>query len=294
VLVAGWPGFARRRGELIHPGLLARFGMRSVLSLPLHGVSARGRLFVLDQRRASADDLALGEVMARQVEIVLDDQYAAQKLQLAAAAEERERLARDLHDGVIQSLGGAVLRLETAGRLLIEDPSRVGELLREAQDLLASEQRDLRTMMGSARSTAYDPGLPGNLLAERLAEVVDRIERHWNLVAELEVDFATSSISSATAHAIDRITHEALVNAARHGGAREARVAVRRERDAVLLTIADRGRGFPFRGVYDWAALQARELGPLSLKKRIASAGGSLQISSTEEGARLEVVLPLR
>ena len=61
----------------------------------------------------------------------------------------------------------------------------------------------------------------------------------------------------------------------------------------VRITVADNGRGFPFRGDYDHAALTALRLGPVTLKERVAALGGTLAIASTESGARLEIALPL-
>jgi signal transduction histidine kinase len=285
---------ARWHGEPLHPGLRERFAVRSVLALPLAGEGASGWLLALDKPHLSADDLALGEVVARQVQAELDQLYLVQRLQEAAAAEERVRLARDLHDGVIQSLGGAALRLETARRMLADDPVRAGERLVEIQDLLQAEQQDLRSFV-------RDPGLreaeaqgPGAEVKARLAEVGQRVERYWGLAVQLSAELPAERISPSLAHEVQRIVQEALVNAAKHGHARAAAVSAGLDGEELRVTVADDGHGFPFRGDYDFAALKALKLGPVTLKQRIAAAGGSLHISSSEAGARLDIHLPLR
>src|SRR5438128_2514561 len=98
------------RGAPIHPALVSRFAMKAVLSLCVRGESVEGRLFVLDKRRFIADDLVLGEVVGSHLSESLDHLLLTRRLRQAAATEERVRLSRDLHDGVLQSLTGAALK----------------------------------------------------------------------------------------------------------------------------------------------------------------------------------------
>lgn len=287
-------GLARWRGAPLHAGLQARFEVRSVLALALGGTAVSGRLFALDKPRLSADDLVLGEGVARRVEAELEQLYFVERLQEAAATEERVRLARDLHDGVIQSLGGAALRLETARRLLAVDPEAAAETLVQLQDLLVAEQQELRGFIRDPGLRRGDPQGRGGELRDRLEASRRRVERYWGLAVELTADLAAATISPALAHEVDRIVHEALVNAAKHGQAGRAKAAVGVEENDLRITIEDDGHGFPFRGDYDFARLRALKLGPVTLKQRIAAAGGSLHISSTEAGARLAIHLPLR
>jgi signal transduction histidine kinase len=287
-------GLTRWRGEPLHAGLRARFEIRSVLALALGGADVSGWLFALDKPRLSVDDLALGESVGRRVEADLEQLYLVERLQEAAATEERVRLARDLHDGVIQSLGSAALRLETARRLLAEDPAAAAQVLAETQDLLVAEQQDLRGFIRDPGLPRRDPRGRGGELRQRLEASRQRVERYWGLTVDLTADLADGAVSPALAHEVDRIVHEALVNAAKHGKATRAKVAVGVEEDAVRIAVEDDGHGFPFRGDYDFAALRAGKLGPVTLKQRIAAAGGSLCISSHAAGARLAIELPLR
>ena len=117
-------GLQRWRGSPLDAGLRERYSLRALLSLPLQSESGEGRLFFADKAVMTSDDLVLGEVVAGVVAARLDHFYLTQTLQEAVTTEERLRLARDLHDGVLQSLTGIGLRLAAVRGLLEEDPKR--------------------------------------------------------------------------------------------------------------------------------------------------------------------------
>ncbi len=137
-------GLARWRGIPLDPELRQRFDIRAVLSVPIAAESLEGWLFFTDKRSMTSDDLVLGEIVAGVMAARLDHFYLNQRLQESVATEERIRLARDLHDGVLQSLTGIGLRLAAVRGLLDENPRRPGIAWRRLQGLIAREQRDLR------------------------------------------------------------------------------------------------------------------------------------------------------
>jgi signal transduction histidine kinase len=286
-------GLHRVQGPPLHPDLQTRFAIGAILSLRLQGEVVKGRLFCLDKSGLTVDDLLLGEFAARQVASCLDHFYLQRRLQQAAATDERIRLARELHDGVLQSLTGAALQLQTVGPLLETDRQAARDRLLGIQRLLLEEQRDLRFFVQELRPAPL--GLPGvdSSLAVRLKQLAERIERHWGLRVELRAERVEAPISEALLREIYLIVHEALVNAARHAQASTARVGVELLADRVRIVVADDGRGFRFRGRYDHAALTDMKLGPVTLKERIAALHGSIVIDSQEAGARLEIILPL-
>lgn len=286
-------GITRWRGAPLHPDLQKRFAADAVLSLLLPGESIEGRLFFFDKRSMTSDDLVLGGIVARQVAARLDHFYLLQKLKQAAVTEERMRLARDLHDGLLQSLTGAALQLQTLGRLLQENPGVAQERLLDIQRLLAAEQRDLRIFIQELRPTPAVAPDADFSLAARLAELGQRFETHWGLRVELKMNPVEAQVSESLANQVYRIVHEALANAARHAGASVARVEVGAQDNHVRILVADNGHGFRFRGHYDHAALTEGKMGPVSLRERIDSLHGSLAIDSSESGARLEIQLPL-
>ena len=282
------------RGAPVHPELRSRFGMRAVLCARVHGQCVDGRLFSLDKRSLTADDLVLGEIIAWHVAASVDHLLLSQRLEQAAAAEERVRLSRDLHDGVLQSLTGAALKLETVQRLWETHQQAARERLSEIQRLIAEEQRNLRLFIRDSKLGPLGAMAGETSLDERLRELVRRLESVWGLQVELLLDSLGTGIADGLAYEICHIVQEALVNAARHAGASQVRVALRRQDGQVRITVADNGHGFAFHGHYDHSALTSLQLGPVLLKQRVESLGGALEIDSTKDGAHLEIALPYR
>jgi glucose-6-phosphate-specific signal transduction histidine kinase len=208
----------------------------------------------------------------------------------AVAAEERIRVARDLHDGVLQALTGVGLRLAAVRSLLEKDPRAAREALESVQRLLTLEQRDLRFFIQELKPkprTAAEVSL-----AFRVTELVHRIELEWGLRAELRADGLEEPMAESLAREVYNVVRESLVNAARHGEASAVRLVIRRNGGRLFITVADNGRGFPFQGRLTHADLAAGTVGPRNLFERVASLGGSLSLESGAAGARLEIDLP--
>ncbi len=108
----------------------------------------------------------------------------------------------------------------------------------------------------------------------------------------LELEHLDEQRVNALADDVPHIVQEAVVNAARHGGASEVGVRADLRNGSLCVTVSDNGRGFAFRGHYDHAALAALRRGPVMLKERVNTLGGTLSIDSTAGGARLEIELP--
>jgi signal transduction histidine kinase len=281
------------RGAPIHPGLQARFAMRAVLCLPLRGECLEGHLFALDKSRMTTDDLLLGDVVGNHVASSIDQSLLARRLRRAAAVDERNRLSRDLHDGVLQSLTAAALQLQTVQGLWDAEPRAARERLAATQLLIAHEQRGLRHFIRESKLAAVGPTAADAGLRAGLLEVVQRLERIWGMRVALQMDAVDHEGPHPLTNDICLIVQEAVVNAARHAAASEVCVAVARANGDLCVVVTDNGRGFPFRGEYDHAALAALQLGPVMLKERVKSIGGTVGIRSTSAGARLDIRLPL-
>ncbi|HVG09333.1 MAG TPA: sensor histidine kinase [Thermoanaerobaculia bacterium] len=208
----------------------------------------------------------------------------------AAGTEERIRVARDLHDGVLQSLTGVGLRLAAVRSLLEKDPRAARESLESVQRLLTLEQRDLRFFIQELKPRPRSQAEVS--LAFRVTELVHRIELEWGLRAELRADGLEEPMPETLAREVYNVVRESLVNAARHGEASAVRLVVRRERDRLFISVADNGRGFPFEGRLTHAELAKGTVGPRNLFERVASLDGTLELESGAEGARLEIDLP--
>lgn len=222
----------------------------------------------------------------------MDQSLLSRRLRRAAAADERMRLTRDLHDGVLQSLTGAALQLETVQRILDSDPQSARERLAAIQRLIVEEQRDLRFFIRVSKLAPSGIVAGGGSLSTTLRQLVARLEDLWGLHVDLNLEQMGDGTSDALAYDICFIVQEALVNAARHAAASEVRVAIARSNGSIHVAVADNGRGFPFEGDYDDAKLDALQLGPVMLKERVKALGGTLIVHSTPSGARLDIHLP--
>ena len=176
----------------------------------------------LDKAEPTLDDLVLTEIVGGVIAARLDAFFLTEQLRQASATEERIRLARDLHDGVLQSFTGIALRLAAIRRMMDSDPAAAIAALEDTQRMLASEQRDLRFFIQELKPAAAAP--ESAPLEARLHELAQRMEREWDLRVELQLGDQSDCLPVALGRDIYHIVREALVNAARHGSASLARV----------------------------------------------------------------------
>lgn len=203
---------------------------------------------------------------------------------LRAVDDERGRIARDLHDGVVQDLAGVAFTLaaaERTGRVGTVDPDRLGE----AADRVRRSVRALRSLVVEI----YPPDLHGDGLPAALSDVLAR-ELPFVAGAALDVDPALPELRPEHVELVYRVAQEGLRNVARHAGAGAVRVSLHREGGAVVLGIADDGRGCdPERLAVLPGHLGLRALGGLA-----ATAGATLTLESAPaRGATLRLEVPL-
>jgi len=278
-------------GEPVDPDFARRFTPGALVSVPIRGDTFEGRLFVVDKRDSTLDDLVLAEIVAGVIAARLDTFYLTKELSQAAATEERIRLARDLHDGVLQSFTAIALRLAAIRRVMGSDPAAAASAVADVQRVLASEQRDLRFFIQELRPSATPP--EHGDLDGRLNDLAARMEREWDLRVELRLDGLGTRLPPSLCRDVYHIVREALVNAARHGAASVAQVTVGQTGvDTIAVSIADNGRGFPFLGRYSADDLANMNLGPKTLRERVRAINGSLTLQSGPTGAELNILLP--
>jgi len=236
----------------------------------------------------SQDDRIL-EGAGRQATAEVNRFFSRDKLEL----DERMRMARELHDGVLQSLAGAALQLEAISRLIDIDPKAAQEHLRAVGEVIAVEQRELRRWIERLQPATSASIATGADLAAALEKLRERAEWQWGFKVDLSVEGA-GTIPRTLGDEIYRIVQEALTNAGRHAHARAVRAAVTLDTgsDPVRIIVSDDGCGFPFRGHYDHAELAARRIGPRSLRERVGLLGGELALTSELSGTEIDVTLP--
>lgn len=286
-------GLARWRGLPLHPELRERLGPAPVLGVRIRAGSFDGHLLLVGKAGMTSDDLLLAEAVAGMVAARLDSVYLTRSLAESAATEERIRLARDLHDGVLQSLTGVGLRLEGVRRLIEEYTGEAAEQVEKLQHLLSLEQRDLRFFIEELKpqpvtSTGETAGL-----TRQVSELVQRLELEWGLRVELATDGLEEEIPEGLEREIYHIVREAMVNAVRHGEASEVKLEIHTRGDRITIAVSDNGSGFPFDGSFSHAELVRRNLGPRNLRERVSALNGTVALDTSRSGVRLEILLPL-
>jgi NarL family two-component system sensor histidine kinase LiaS len=200
-----------------------------------------------------------------------------------AALEERNRLARDLHDSVKQQVFATAMQVGSARELLHEDPGAAKNHLNAAQELARQAQAELNAILREFRPTSLkDKGL-----VQSLKESLD----DWSRVNDIESEVRTKGefpLSLEIEQALFRVSQEALSNIARHSQASQVGVELVVENDQVVMNISDDGIGF------DIAAVEGKGVGLQSMRERVEAWGGNLRVESIPgQGTRLTAQIPL-
>lgn len=282
------------QGSPLHKKLQERFAINTVLVSRLKGEKNSGYLMVLDKKTMTGDDLALCGIVAHEMTARFDNCFLVKQLQQTATSDAQVRLARDLHDGLLQSLTGVALQLESARQLIETEPQTARQCIHEIQQLLAAEQRELRLHITELRPYLPDRQQVEDFdLADRLEKLTEQIRLQWDLAVDITLHLPVPLLTRSMAREIYFIVNESLINAVRHAGASCVRAELSFDLDRVRITVIDDGHGFPFRGLYELDTLLATKLGPMTLKERIFALEGTLSIDSQETGAHLDITLPL-
>ena len=261
---------------------------RTILAMNITGDTMQGRLLFLDRRDFSADDGMLAEIVGRLVATRIDQLNVAERMRTAAVAEERIRVARDLHDGLLQSLTGAALQLQTLYKLVGTDDDAVRRRLQRVQELIEDDQRELRTFISGLRPHRESTTIP---LGVRLLDLADRFERQWDVAVSVLVEPPLPTLDDELAGEIFNLVSEGVANAAKHAEATHIDATVCSSDGRIEITITDDGKGFPFHGEFDLQMLDELRRGPVTLKERVASLGGELVLQSSEAGVKLLIRL---
>jgi two-component system sensor histidine kinase DegS len=201
--------------------------------------------------------------------------------------EERQRLAREIHDGPAQTLANAIFQMEFCLRLLEKDPSRLpGELARLKEDL--------REGLADTRYFIFDlrPGPLADLgLPMTIQRYLNNYQSRFNIAVSTDLEDDLPRLTAAKELAVFRVIQEALQNTRKHSGASQATVALRREGDTLVTSVTDNGRGFEMGTVGDGGN---RHFGLLSMRERAQLVQGDLQITSQPgKGTRMTLRMPL-
>ena len=209
-------------------------------------------------------------------------------LTMNAVMQERERMSRELHDGVAQLVADLLLRLDTIKELVDGERSQEAEAELERLHGVADEiYEDIGDSIAGLRTNVADRGL-----VRALQDYVDQFEERHQISTTLQTDDAADQLSPPAALQIFRFIQEALTNIRKHAAAREATVTLSSHSpDQLSVVIADDGQGFTPGGQNHG---KARPLGLTSMREWIEFLGGIFQVSSQPgSGTQVTATVPI-
>ena len=262
--------------------------MHSFLGVPVsvkgHSV---GDLYLTNKRGApefSEDDQTLVERFAAHAGLAIENARLSERVQALAVVEERERIGRDLHDGIIQRIYAVTLGLDDVPEIAIQDPAAAAERVERAIDALHAAIGEIRTFIYGLR-----PGLDGpGGIASALETLAEETRLHTPLRIEVQAA-AAPGLSAAVSGELLNIAREAISNAARHAFGTSVTLDIAVENGELRMEVADDGTGFDAA-----AAPGAGHHGLDNMRRRAESLGGRLLVESEQgRGTRIIVALPL-
>jgi signal transduction histidine kinase len=241
-----------------------------------------------DQDRKLAGLLAQDLARAIAVRSYIQQLEAIPGVILEAVDGERRRIGQDIHDGVLQFLGGVALSLDRAQRLLESNPAKAEMIIDGIIDQALATTDDTRALV-------YDLSLPG----VRRGRLVEQAYRHTRSVCEavgVQLDWRArrterwQQVQGGRAIHVYRILQEALYNAIRHGRPEHIRVILDVVGDEFVMDIIDDGAGMHLA-----KAEKQNGLGLVAMRERARLLGGQLWVSSSPgKGTTVRLVFPIQ
>jgi signal transduction histidine kinase len=267
--------------------------MRSLVAVPILGESRfRGNLYLAEKpggERFTADDEETLARFATSAAITIDHAYLHQQLAALAVAQERLRIAHEMHDGLAQVLAYVNTKAQAVREFL--RAGRADEAARQLDQLAGAA----REVYGDVRESII--GLRGAAGADwRLAEALGEYVASWQLQAgvacQLRVD-AGLHLPQAVELQLLRIVQEALANVRKHAQARRVEIDLQQRGPNLLLTVRDDGVGFK---PLELGRSEFPRFGLATMRERAESIGGKLVVGSSPGGGtliKLELPVPL-
>lgn len=249
-------------------------------SAPFATEHYRGRAFVIDPGHPTDDMLSLTEIVAGRIAFELEQFALMRELASAAGWRERGRLARDLHDSVLQDLTAAGLQLKIASQ---QKPETMQGSLGLIGKMLQEQQRRIRRFVENAQSKSDNET---QVLKERLEAFSHALSSQWACMLSIQVNPADTRVPNSTLAALCQIVSEATANAARHGKADRVDVSIQVAPAGLDISICDNGVG-----VTDLK--RKGEIRPQSIEARVVDLGGQLQLDPSIRGFLMRIIIPL-
>ena len=201
-----------------------------------------------------------------------------------AVSEERNRVAREMHDSLGHSLTVAVVQLEGAEKLIPKDPDRAAGIINDMRAQLKNALGELRATLAQLR--ADDPDEVVGNLSMALTELKNNFAQATSLDIQLELPDHMPELDAEQRLALYRAAQEGLTNVQRHSEATAALVSLKAQQEEMVLTVADNGKGYP-------AEISDGRFGIRGLEERADFFGGRLTRKNRQSGgAQLQFLMP--
>jgi len=250
--------------------------MRSFLGVPIvFKGDVIGAFYVTDKTTGpafTAADEELVGLLAAHAAVLMEHARSFQESRELSVLDERNRLARDLHDAMTQTLFSLRLTLETAASTLAEDPAGAARHVQAASGLVEATFRELRTLIFELRP----PALEADGLAETVRKHLEVVGRAHGLAVQVTTR-GDRRLAAAEEAAVYRIVQEAVTNVVRHARATTIDVHLTIDDRGAAVRIVDDGVGFDPAA----RAIRARHLGLTSMRERAQALGGTCTVEST-------------
>ncbi len=251
-----------------------------------------GRIYLFDPQVniAIASQLRFLQSIVMHVSSILYGVYHLRHVRARARAAERAHIARELHDGLIQSLAAIELRLEIVRRQATKgSTSNLADQIEGVEEILRQEITCARELMQRFRCE----GMCSRQLLSCLSDLVDTFQSETGISARFVSEVNDVAVRPRVCREVALIVLEALTNVRKHSAARSVLVRFGTDKDSYRLSIRDDGRGFNFPEESRQSQLDAQCQAPKVLKERVEVIGGELAIESApSKGATLKVRFP--
>jgi signal transduction histidine kinase len=267
-------------------------GFRSLVSVPLkskNAVIGAINIATLSSRRFTPEDMQLLANMSNQIAVGIENARLHEKVHGMAALEERERIAREMHDGLAQVLSFVSTKSQAARYLLATgQQAQVKTHLKELEDTAQEMYADVREAILGLRSTVS----PQKEMVTTLNEYIVRFGQMSNIRTELQIgDGRPPRLPMTTELQVIRIIQESLTNVRKHARANHAWVRISTKGEQVEVVIEDNGQGFDVSHIRrgDWP-----RFGLQTMRERAESVRGTLDIRSAPgKGTKVTLMVPL-
>ena len=248
-------------------------------------VNARGR-----QGKFSTGQLRRLEQIVREIGRPLENIFRLRHLRAQTVEAERSRISRDLHDGILQTLLSLNIQLGVLRRKIPQAPENAGEELGALQKIVQQESEELRRMVTDLRPLRVESAD----LREMMLAIGERFRCEGGLALDLFIEDRDLRLPDRVCRELVQIYRESLHNIKKHAQASHVVVKLAQDDSRAILVVDDNGRGFSFSGRYTSEDLDKLRLGPISIKERTRSVGGTLTVDSNPgHGARLTIEIPV-